>query len=275
MTTVEISIIIPTYNSMPSLLYVLRSISMQQNVKYEIIVVDRFSRDETVKVAKDFGARVYQLKCERARAVNYGAKKARGRYIYYLGSDYVLLGKKHLYNIISQMDDKKADAGITTNLVDYRKSFWARTRFIEKLAYYMDPTIEAARVFRRNVFLKVGGYCEDMIAYEEHELHARLLMFGFKIIRIRGAIEIHIDEPRKLQDIIRKFYYYGATSVDLFLKRHGSYAFSVVNPVRKGIIYRYRWLLKIDPLAATFGLSLYQFSRYVSAFLGMLRKYLL
>ena len=49
----------------------------------------------------------------------------------------------------------------------------------------------------------------------------------------------------------------------------------VGNPVRKGIIYRYRWLLKIDPLAATFGLSLYQFSRYVSAFLGMLRKYLL
>jgi len=229
---IDISIIIPTFNSMPNILYVLKSIEKQRGVVYEVIIVDRFSRDGTVKVAKEFGAKVYQLDCERTRAVNYGAEKALGRYVYYLGSDYVLIGNRHLHNIVSQMDDNNADAGIVTNIVDYRKGFWSRIRFVEKMAYYMDPLIEAARVFKKDTFHKVGGYREDMVAYEEHELHYRLLKLGYKVIRIKGAIEVHIDEPRSLRDIVRKFYYYGTTSVTTFIFIGGSYSKLVVQPVR-------------------------------------------
>lgn len=92
---------------MPSLQYVLESINKQQGTSYEIIVIDKFSRDGTVKVAQRYGAKVYQLNCERTKAVNYGVKKACGRYVYYLGSDYVLLGSNHLFNIVVQMDRGK------------------------------------------------------------------------------------------------------------------------------------------------------------------------
>lgn len=271
-SNVDISIIIPTFNSMPSILYVLKSIERQRNVSYEVIVVDRYSRDNTPEVAREFGARVYQIDCERTKAVNYGAKKACGRYIYYLGSDYVLLGSSHLYNIVSQMDKEKGDAGVVTNIVDYRKSFWARVRFAEKMAYYMDPIMEAARVFKREVFLRVKGYREDMVAYEEHELHFRLLKLGYKVVRIKGAIEVHIDEPKSLRDIVRRFYYYGATSVDTFVSIGGSYAKKIINPLRLPIVYRFPWLIRIDPIASFIGLALYQFSRYTAGLAGLIRR---
>lgn len=275
MEVVDISIIIPTFNSMPNILYVLKSIEKQKGVSYEVIIVDRFSRDGTAKAAKEFGAKVYYLDSERTKAVNYGAKRASGRYIYYLGSDYVLLGSKHLYNIVMQMDMENADAGIVTNIVDYRKSFWASVRFIEKMAYYMDPSIEAARVFKRDLFLKIGGYREDMVVYEEHELHYRLLRLGCKIIRIKGAIEVHIDEPRSLRDIVKRFYYYGGTSVTTFISSGGSYAKKIINPVRPAFLYRLPWLMKINPIASTAGLFLYQFSRYIAGLAGLVgRKFI-
>lgn len=136
----------------------------------------------------------------------------------------------------------------------------------------MDPVMEAARVFRRDIFLKIGGYKEDMVAYEEHELHNRLISLGYKVIRIKGAIEFHINEPKSLRDVAKKFYYYGTTSVDAFLKSHGRYAQQVINPFRAGLIYRFHWLTRIDPLASTFGLTLYQLCKYMAGLAGFLRK---
>ena len=257
---------------MPHILYVLKSIERQKGVNYEVIIVDRFSRDETIDVAKEFNAKIFQVKSERTYAVNFGARRAAGRYIYYLGSDYVLLGKNHLSNIVSQMDAKNADAGIITNLVDYRKGFWSRARFIEKLAYYLYPLIEAVRVFEKEAFIKIGGYRTDMVAYEEHELHYRMVRNSYKIIRIRGAIEVHIDEPKSLQDIIIKNFYYGSTSVSTFLKQSGSYAKRMVNPIRPSILYRFPWLIRADPIAAGIGLPIYQFSRYTAALIGIIGR---
>ena len=269
---IDISIIIPTFNSMPNILYVLKSIEKQRGVSYEVIIVDRYSRDGTARIAKEFGTKFYQIDCERTKAVNYGAKKAFGRYIYYLGSDYVLIGNRHLHNIVSQMDSESADAGVVTNIVDYRKGFWARVRFVEKMAYYMDPTIEAARIFKRNVFFRIGGYREDMVAYEEHELHYRLLKLGYKVIRIKGAIEVHIDEPKSLRDVVRKFYYYGTTSVTTFVSTGGSYAKKIINPVRLSFLHKFPWLIRIDPVASTAGLAVYQFSRYAAGLAGLIKR---
>lgn len=52
------SIIIPTNNSGETIEECLRSIQGQDYLEYEVIIVDNFSNDNTLKMAKKLGARI-------------------------------------------------------------------------------------------------------------------------------------------------------------------------------------------------------------------------
>jgi len=69
-----VSVVIPTYNSEKTLEKCLKSIGEQTYGNIEIIAVDKFSEDETVEIAKSYGARVIQDYGERTRAKNIGLK---------------------------------------------------------------------------------------------------------------------------------------------------------------------------------------------------------
>ena len=59
----NVSIIIPTYNSGTTLAECLKSVHGQSYPFYEVIVVDNFSNDDTLKTAKEFAAKIMQQKC--------------------------------------------------------------------------------------------------------------------------------------------------------------------------------------------------------------------
>ncbi|MEM5826347.1 MAG: glycosyltransferase family A protein, partial [Candidatus Aenigmatarchaeota archaeon] len=82
-----VSIIIPTYNSEKTIAKCLESIKNQSYKNIEVIVVDRFSKDKTAEIAKEYGARIFKLNSERAKAKNFGLKKAKGKYVCFIDSD--------------------------------------------------------------------------------------------------------------------------------------------------------------------------------------------
>ena len=90
-----------------------------------------------------------------------------------------------------------------------RISFWSRIRFLERLTYVGSEQIEAAR-FRGDIYLKAGGHDDDMVAYEEHDVHNKISKYG-RIVRVRGAYEWHVGEPSRLSDIVIKHWYYGTS----------------------------------------------------------------
>ena len=55
-----VSVVIPTYNSERTLEKCLKSIVDQTYKNIEIIIVDKFSEDKTVEIAKSYGARIIQ-----------------------------------------------------------------------------------------------------------------------------------------------------------------------------------------------------------------------
>jgi glycosyltransferase involved in cell wall biosynthesis len=87
------SIIIPTYNSEKLLSKALDSVLRQNYDDYEVVIMDGLSSDDTVKKAKVFALKddrfkVYSGKDEGIYdAMNKGIEKARGFYLYFLGSD--------------------------------------------------------------------------------------------------------------------------------------------------------------------------------------------
>ncbi len=80
----RISLVIPTKNEEGNLARVLRAIP-----KYidEIIVVDGYSKDRTVEIAKRFGCKVYFDRHGKGSAVRLGVKKATGDYIIMMDAD--------------------------------------------------------------------------------------------------------------------------------------------------------------------------------------------
>lgn len=262
-----VSIIIPTKNSAVTLDKVLNSIKKQTYPNIEVIIVDRFSKDCTLEIARKHGACIHQLNSERTAAVNYAGKVARGTYLYYIGSDYVLVDENLVEEIVKTVKNANADAAIVTNTVDPNVSFWAKVRYLEKSTYVGDPLIEAARFFSKVSFFAVGGYDENMVAYEEHDLHNRLLQAGMKVIRVPNVKEVHIGEPKTLSEIARKYHYYGKT-MKIFIDRNPRKGWKQLSPIRPAFLRNWKEFTKHPML--TIGFIIYQMVRYSAAGLGFL-----
>lgn len=101
-----VSIIVPTYNSAKTLEKCLKSIKNQTYRDIEIIIVDRFSNDETIKIAKRYGCKIIQYNCERARAKNIGLRytNPKSKYVMFVDSDMELTHKviEECVNVISK-----------------------------------------------------------------------------------------------------------------------------------------------------------------------------
>ena len=111
----SISIVIPTRNSEKTLERCLLSI-VEQNYpkkKVKLMIIDAFSSDKTVKIAKGFGAEVWvnqRITGEAGKAV--GAMIANGEIVAFIDSDNVLTSKDWLMKMIEPL---KNDADVVAS----------------------------------------------------------------------------------------------------------------------------------------------------------------
>lgn len=85
------SIIIPTYNSEATIRECIKSILNQAHSSFEILIMDGLSKDDTIKICESFGDSRILTYSEKDKgiydAMNKGIDKARGKWLYFLGSD--------------------------------------------------------------------------------------------------------------------------------------------------------------------------------------------
>ncbi|GBF09728.1 glycosyl transferase, family 2 [Aeropyrum pernix] len=240
-----VSIIIPTYNSEKTLPLCLESIRRQTYRNIEVIIVDNFSTDRTVKIAERYGARVYLKGPERSAQKNFGALKARGEYVYFIDSDFVL--HPRVVEECVSLAKQGYDAIIVLNVSYPKPSLVAKARFFERLSYYGSGVYEAARFIRKDLFIKVGGFDVRLYANEDYDLHRRLIRIGARVARTRRSFEIHIGEPSSLRELIVKSVYYGSSIKHYFGKNPNVLHMTPIRPTffkREYIAYLgRRWLL--------------------------------
>lgn len=261
-----VSVVIPTKNSAPTLDHCLESLARQSYKKFEIIVVDNYSTDNTREIARRYTDKVYTAGSERSAQVNYGIKKAKGDIIYRVDSDFVL---EHgvLAEAVNCIE-RGYHAVLIHNSSDPTISFWAKVRKFERDMYAHDETNVAARFVRRDVMHSVGLFDECLTAAEDYDLHNRLISMGYKIGRISSK-EVHLGEPRSLTDIARKHYYYGQT-IGKFLKKNPKIGIKQLSPVRNAHLRNWRLFIKHPMLAM--GFIIYQLVRYTSSVTGFLSE---
>ncbi|MEX6430141.1 glycosyltransferase [Ferrimicrobium acidiphilum] len=204
----------PTYNSEGVLGRCLESIGRQEDPPSQVIVSDGGSTDRTVEIARGFGAVVIEMQANRSAQRNAGARHASGEYLLFIDSDMCLTRKvitECLYGF------GEAEAALVIPEVFVGTGFWGRVRGFERRFYEGVWYIEAARWYRRDQFLELGGFDTRLVGPEDWDLDQRIRQFG-SVGRINAVIE-HNEGHVRFGSVLDKKGHYAA-SFPLFMELH-------------------------------------------------------
>jgi glycosyltransferase involved in cell wall biosynthesis len=211
-----VSVIVPTKNSASFLEACLSSIQSQTYKHLELIVVDNHSTDETLAIAKKYTKYVYTKGPERSAQRNFGVSNAKGDYVAVIDSD-MQLTPRVIESCVQSIQAAKA-AGVIIPEESFGEGFWAKCKALERSFYVGVHWIEAARFFPRDLYLKLGGYDEALVAGEDWDLSRRAEAEGH-IAHINEFIR-HNEGHLKLATNLKKKYYYAQHAKAFLAKTH-------------------------------------------------------
>lgn len=259
-----VSIIVPTLNSARFLEKCLVSLQCQTYPHIEIILVDNFSKDATIEIAKRFTKSIYQIGPERSTQINFGFGKATGAFLYRVDSDFVV--DKNVISEAVAMCESGYDAVCIPNISDPSVSFWSKVRNFERNFYIDDNLNVAARFFTRKVYEDVGGFDEKLIAGEDYDLHNRIIKKNYKVGMTKST-ELHLGEPATLMEVLKKHYYYGK-SIKSFMEKNEDRGMKQISVIRPSFLRGWREFYRHPDMAV--GFAVYQVSRYTASVLGVI-----
>ncbi|MEM2321470.1 MAG: glycosyltransferase [Candidatus Bathyarchaeia archaeon] len=188
----SVSVVIPTLQEEK---YIGSILSKLVNIdsSLEIIIVDGGSADRTVEIARRFTEKVFVLR-ERGigRARNYGASRASGDIIIFVDAD-IDLPPSFLEKVLSAFKRNENVVGTTCNIMPkdplpHEQVFFKLYNFIFSILLLLKPHLRGEFLaVRRDAFMKIGGFNEDLPCCEDHELAFRLSKVG-RIILLRDLV---------------------------------------------------------------------------------------
>jgi glycosyltransferase involved in cell wall biosynthesis len=261
-----ISCIISTKNEEEVIGQLLTSIKKQSYKNFEVILVDNASTDKTINIAKDFGARIFNFGPERSAQRNFGAKKAQGEYILILDADMVLT-KNVLDECVEKFEKNNKLGALVIPEKSFGKGFWTKCRAFEREFYVGEPSIEAARCFLKNIFLKFGGYDETITGPEDYDLPLRIGKGGNKIGRIKNYILHNEKFFSPVKNAKKKFYY--ASHAKNYLRSHPEMAIKQGNLVFRPVFFK-KWKKLINHPILGIGMFVIKGMEMAGALLGII-----
>jgi len=158
-----VSIITPIYNSEEYLQAFFKSIDNQQNKKFELILVNDGSIDDSDEICKKYMENhsnvkyFYRENQGVSSSRNFGISKAIGKYICFVDSD-DLISKSYINDFVSEMENRTNDMIVC----DYNK-FYSKLELISN-----DDKTENNCTYKENdkydiLFSKYGGYLWNKI----------------------------------------------------------------------------------------------------------------
>jgi glycosyltransferase involved in cell wall biosynthesis len=170
-----ISVIITTKNEEKNIENCLRSVRDQTFKNVELIVVDNFSEDKTVEIAKKYGAKVYSKGTERSSQRNFGAEVSNGEYLLYLDAD-MILSPNVIEECVEKCEMDRVDAlYIPERIVG--DGFWVKVRDFER-SFYTGTVVDAVRFIRKDLFERVEGFDESLVGPEDWDFDRRIRKIG-------------------------------------------------------------------------------------------------
>lgn len=222
-----ISVIVPTFNGEETITDCLNSfLNQSYKGEYEVIVVDDGSIDKTGEVVEKYPVRLLaQRHRGPAAARNLGARNASGDILLFTDDDCVA-EKNWIEEMVKPFDNPEI-AGVQGRYKTKQRSLIARfaqyeiEERYERMAKqkYIDFIGSYSAAYRRNVFLKEGGFDESfpIASGEDPDLSFRLAAEGHKMVFAPNAVVYH-HHPDTLAKYLRQKFYRAYWRVVLYKK---------------------------------------------------------
>lgn len=249
------SIIIPTRNNATYIGACLQSIQKQTYPHIEVLVIDSNSTDDTKRITEQYGATTFTYipltpsgHFEATAKRNFGARQARGKYIYYLDAD-MELPPTVLEEAVHVLENG-GDAVIVSE-DSFGTGIWAKAKNLERQCYWGDNTIEAPRIVSRTIWETIGGLDEKVGGGgDDWDLYQTLLERGYKVGRIGTAVR-HNEGNLSLTRLAKKRFMYGSDALKYIAKRPKAALVSYF-PIRKAYIRNWRLFIAHPKEAGAF-----------------------
>ena len=224
----RVSIIIPTLNA-GAYMEKLFSMLQAQDIKFlEIIIIDSSSGDNTVDIAKGFGAKTIVIPrhtFNHGKTRNMAAMEAKGDILVFmtqdaLPMDYTLLSNLtaplHLPDIAATFGRHvpRADASLLEvfarqfNYPDKESSKGISD--IKKYGIKAFFFSNVCSAIKKELFLKAGMFPEGIRANEDMLMAAKLIINGYKVAYVSDAKVIH-SHNYSLSQQLRRYYNIGSS----------------------------------------------------------------
>lgn len=215
-----ISINIPTFNSEKTLKKTLDSIVKQNYKNYEIVIVDHYSTDKTLEIAKKYTKNIFMDKKRLLGSRRIGANKSKGEIILVIDSDQVLEP-----TLLKRIEEEFSKEDIDMAILEERS--YQPQNLVEKMtdidrqrvheSFELDPSksVLLPRAFRKKIILaafdKIDKKLDDFIVVQDHAiLYHECWKISKKIGFIKNAV-FHM-EPNTFREVFQHYYAWGKRS---------------------------------------------------------------
>ena len=225
--TMEASVVVNTYNRAQSLERLLPSLEHLTDVRFEVVIVNGPSTDETDSVIDQYRGRVKIVRCATAnlsRSRNIGIAAAAGEVVVFIDDDALpatVTWLRQLVDVFNQDDDGHVGAAGGASI--HRDTGWcefdggwtsdyAEQLFTDQpLPLDEDPTRWYRRTvgnnsaFRRSALVAIGGFDERFAYYlDEADVCVRLARAGYRTVYLENCPVRHYPASSPLgQPFIR------------------------------------------------------------------------
>lgn len=278
----NITVILCTYNRCHSLRKTLSSIaasSLPEKVKWEILVVDNNSKDQTREIVQDF-SRIYpdrfrylfEPRQGKSYALNTGIREAEGDILVFTDDD-VTFEPTWLCNLTASLDSGQCvgAGGRTLPETNFSAPRWLRLDDLYALGplALFDRGLESCNLaeppfgnnmaFRREMFAKYGGFRTDLgprpgseIRSEDTEFGRRVLSAGERVRYEPSAIAHHAIPANRVQKRYFLAWWFDKARAEICESGVSSDTKWFVNGIplylfRRLAVWTFRWIFTFEP----------------------------
>lgn len=238
------SIILPTYNCEATILTCLKSIVNQTFTDFELLIVDGSSTDQTVSFIQTFMKTDllpnYILISEKDKgiydAMNKGARFAKGRWLYFLGSDDEFINNSILMQAYQHLSIKKKSDFCYGNVLLNSNGKLYDGRFNLRRLMLVNICHQAIFV-TRNTFMELGSFDTRYRLWADWDFNLKVFQarkcvsyMNITIAHYNNTGESSVTRDhiflKRLEEIRQKFY-------DTFLNKFSSRIRYLAKRIRK------------------------------------------